>query len=110
MLFAQALLAKPPLIIMDEPTNGLDPYWMIQLAQLLQQLRKDGHSVIFSTHQLDIADSDADHILFLNNGQNVGEGRLPIYVVPVDRFTAHFIIVWVCYHHAEADNKKLCVI
>ncbi|OZB99027.1 ABC transporter ATP-binding protein [Paenibacillus sp. XY044] len=74
LLFAQALLAKPPLIIMDEPTNGLDPYWMIQLANLLQQIREEGHSVVFSTHQLDIADSVADHILFLNKGQNVGEG------------------------------------
>ncbi|MEY8745532.1 heme ABC exporter ATP-binding protein CcmA [Bacillales bacterium AN1005] len=74
VLFAQALLAKPPLLVMDEPTNGLDPFWMHEFAQLVKEIKQQGHMVVFSTHQLDIADDLADHIVFMNNGQNVGSG------------------------------------
>lgn len=62
VLFAQALLAKPPLLIMDEPTNGLDPFWMNEFVNLLQGIKKEGYSVVFSTHQLEIADKIADQI------------------------------------------------
>lgn len=75
ILFAQALLAEPPLLIMDEPTNGLDPYWMSEFVNLLQGIKKEGQTVIFSTHQLDIADQAADSLVFMNNGRNVGSGR-----------------------------------
>ncbi|MRN52708.1 ABC transporter ATP-binding protein [Paenibacillus monticola] len=74
ILYAQALLAKPPLLIMDEPTNGLDPFWMNEFVERLQNIKQEGHTVIFSTHQLEIADKAADHIVFLSNGRNVGEG------------------------------------
>jgi Cu-processing system ATP-binding protein len=74
ILLAQALLAKPPLLIMDEPTNGLDPFWMNEFVNRMQIIKKEGHTVIFSTHQLEIADQVADHIVFLSNGRNVGEG------------------------------------
>ncbi|WP_440119412.1 heme ABC exporter ATP-binding protein CcmA [Paenibacillus sp. QZ-Y1] len=74
VLFAQALLAKPPLLIMDEPTNGLDPFWMQELAQLIKGIKQEGHMVVFSTHQLEIADDIADQIVFMSNGRNVGDG------------------------------------
>ncbi|OPA72957.1 ABC transporter ATP-binding protein [Paenibacillus selenitireducens] len=76
ILFAQALLGKPPLLIMDEPTNGLDPFWMKSFVQLLLNLKREGHTVVFSTHQLEIADEVADQIVFLNKGRNVGEGSM----------------------------------
>ncbi|WP_438348062.1 ABC transporter ATP-binding protein [Paenibacillus sp. FA6] len=76
ILFAQAILAKPPLLIMDEPTNGLDPFWMNEFVRLLKNIKQEGHSVAFSTHQLEIADEVADHVVFLNNGRNVGEGSI----------------------------------
>jgi heme ABC exporter ATP-binding subunit CcmA len=76
ILFAQAILAKPPLLIMDEPTNGLDPFWMKEFVRLLKNIKQEGHTVAFSTHQLEIADDVADHIVFLNNGRNVGEGSI----------------------------------
>ncbi|WP_068618456.1 ABC transporter ATP-binding protein [Paenibacillus tuaregi] len=74
VLFAQAILAKPPLLIMDEPTNGLDPYWMRELTTLLHDLKQEGHTVLFSTHQLDLAGEAADDIIFMNGGGIVGEG------------------------------------
>lgn len=75
VLFAQALLAKPPLIILDEPTNGLDPYWMDTFMDLVRQAVASGQTVLFSTHQLQIAEALADRIVFLRDGQVVLAGN-----------------------------------
>jgi len=75
VLFAQALLAKPPLMIMDEPTNGLDPYWMETFVKLVRQAAADGQTVLFSTHQLQIAEALADRIVFLRDGSVVLDGK-----------------------------------
>jgi ABC-type multidrug transport system ATPase subunit len=74
LLFAQALLAEPPLIVMDEPTNGLDPYWMESFVKLVRQAAAGGQTVLFSTHQLPIAEALADRIVFLREGEIVLDG------------------------------------
>jgi ABC-type multidrug transport system ATPase subunit len=68
VLFAQAMLAKPPLLLLDEPTNGLDPYWLESFAQLVQKAAAGGQTIIFSTHQLQMAEALADRIVFLQDG------------------------------------------
>ncbi|WP_019638325.1 ABC transporter ATP-binding protein [Paenibacillus fonticola] len=89
ILFAQAILGKPPLLIMDEPTNGLDPYWMNEFVRLLQNIKQDGHTVLFSTHQLDIAEEVADYVVFLNNGRNYGEGTVEYFRQQHGAFPLH---------------------
>ncbi|MFD0711975.1 ABC transporter ATP-binding protein [Paenibacillus sp. GCM10027626] len=79
LLFAQALLAGPPLLIMDEPTNGLDPYWMDSFVELVRAVKREGHAVIFSTHQLQIADAVADDVIFLKAGQIARAGSIESY-------------------------------
>ncbi|MEK4358445.1 ABC transporter ATP-binding protein [Paenibacillus sp. FSL M7-1455] len=74
LLLAQAILAKPPLLLMDEPTNGLDPFWTREFIRLLDQVRQDGSTVIFSTHQLEVAGEAAEQVMFLNQGRVVGKG------------------------------------
>ncbi len=69
VLFAQALLAKPPLLVLDEPTNGLDPYWMESFVSLIRKVRAGGQTVIFSTHQLQMAEALADRIVLMNQGR-----------------------------------------
>lgn len=76
VLFAQAMLAKPALLIMDEPTNGLDPFWMKEFVHLLRGIKQEGHMVVFSTHQLEVANDIADQVMFMNQGCNVGEGTV----------------------------------
>lgn len=71
VLFAQALLAEPALIVMDEPTNGLDPYWMESFVRLVRQAAADGRTILFSTHQLPMAEALADRIVFLRDGKAV---------------------------------------
>jgi len=74
VLFAQALLANPPLIVLDEPTNGLDPYWMGSFVELVRQAAGNGQTILFSTHQLQIAEVLADRIVFLRDGNVVLDG------------------------------------
>ncbi|SMF65976.1 heme ABC exporter, ATP-binding protein CcmA [Paenibacillus uliginis N3/975] len=69
LLFAQAMLAKPPLLILDEPTNGLDPFWMDSFSALVRQNAKEGQTIVFSTHQLNVAEQTADQVIFLDAGQ-----------------------------------------
>jgi ABC-type multidrug transport system ATPase subunit len=69
LLFGQAILAKPPLLVLDEPTNGLDPYWMDAFVQLVLKAKADGHAIIYSTHQLPVAEASADEVVFLHNGE-----------------------------------------
>ncbi|MFH5185402.1 ABC transporter ATP-binding protein [Paenibacillus sp. TAB 01] len=76
LLFAQALLTKPPLLIMDEPTNGLDPYWLESFIALVASAKLAGHTIIFSTHQLEIAEAVADHVIFLKEGRVMEEGTI----------------------------------
>ncbi|MCD1261432.1 ABC transporter ATP-binding protein [Paenibacillus athensensis] len=68
LLFAQALLAEPALLLLDEPTNGLDPFWMDAFGQLIREAASSGQTVVFSTHQLNIAEAYADRALFMDAG------------------------------------------
>lgn len=76
LLFAQAVLADPALVVLDEPTNGLDPYWMDAFVDLVRGLKEDGQSVIFTTHQLQVADAVADRALFLMDGKVAQSGTV----------------------------------
>ncbi|CAM3476249.1 ABC transporter ATP-binding protein [Brevibacillus invocatus] len=79
LLFAQAIIANPALVVLDEPTNGLDPYWMDAFVDLVKGLKDAGQSVIFSTHQLQVADAASDRAIFLMNGQIVQSGTIDDY-------------------------------
>ncbi|MFC6334584.1 ABC transporter ATP-binding protein [Paenibacillus septentrionalis] len=69
LLLAQALLSNPSLLLLDEPTNGLDPYWMKRFVSIIHEAANQGAIVLFSTHQLQVAEAAADHIVFLDQGE-----------------------------------------
>lgn len=79
LLLAQALLARPPVLILDEPTNGLDPHWIRQFCNLMLRAKDNGQTVIFSTHDLYVAELIADEVLFLNRGQAISSGPISKY-------------------------------
>lgn len=68
LVFGQALLGKPKLLLLDEPTNGLDPFWVNAFVEVLQDIKKNGTIVIFSTHMMDVAAEIGDCILFMQDG------------------------------------------
>jgi ABC-2 type transport system ATP-binding protein len=70
---AQALLHDPQVLIMDEPTAGLDPN---QIRHFRENIRKLGRSktILISTHILQEVEAIADYVLFVHNGRMVFEG------------------------------------
>ncbi|MGM9929504.1 MAG: ABC transporter ATP-binding protein [Bacillus sp. (in: firmicutes)] len=67
--FAQALLADTSLIILDEPTNGLDPFWVYRFKEILQEEKKKGKAILFTTHILSLVEEIADKAAFLETGK-----------------------------------------
>lgn len=67
---AQALLSKPRLLILDEPTNGLDPSGIIEFRNLLKKLSKERNLAVFvSSHMLSEVQLLCDRVAFINNGE-----------------------------------------
>lgn len=71
---AQALLGNPKVIILDEPTVGLDPIQIIEIRDLITELGKN-HTVIFSSHILSEVQAICDQILMIANGKLVAFGE-----------------------------------
>jgi len=71
--FAQALVGNPPVLILDEPTVGLDPRQIIEIRNLIQRLGKK-HTVILSTHILQEVQAVCDRIIVINKGQLIADG------------------------------------
>lgn len=71
---AQALVHRPKVIILDEPTNGLDPKQIIQIRELIKGLAQD-HTVILSTHILPEVQVTCSRVLIINQGTVVAEGK-----------------------------------
>ncbi len=68
LLIARALVHKPQLVILDEPTVGLDPHIRRQLWETIKDLKKEGVTVILTTHYLDEAEYLADRVCILDQG------------------------------------------
>jgi len=66
---ACALVAKPPVLVLDEALNGLDPSSTARVIRVLDALRKEGTAVLLSTHVLDTLEKVADRIVLLKEGR-----------------------------------------
>ncbi len=72
-----ALLARPELLILDEPTNGLDPAGIQEMRTLVRELvDQDGATIILSSHLLDEVEKVCDRVAILNHGKLIAEGRV----------------------------------
>ncbi|HEX8432746.1 MAG TPA: ATP-binding cassette domain-containing protein [Longimicrobium sp.] len=74
--FITTVIHKPELLILDEPQSGLDPVNQEVLRDTILQHRKDGNTVIFSTHNMDQAEQLCEHVCIIAQGQKVLDGRL----------------------------------
>ena len=73
---AQALLGNPRLLILDEPTNGLDPAGIRELRTFLQALAKDGLAVFISSHLLSEIELLCDHVAIIRDGSVIKTGAI----------------------------------
>ncbi len=70
---AQALLGNPPVLILDEPTVGLDPKQIIEIRKLIKDLGRN-HTVILSSHILSEVQAVCERVIIINNGKLVADG------------------------------------
>jgi len=72
---AQAIMHKPDILILDEPTTGLDPNQIAEIRDLIKKIGKE-KTVIFSTHILSEVSATCDRAIIINNGKIVAEGNI----------------------------------
>ena len=70
-----AILTDPQFLILDEPTNGLDPDGINELLDLIRSLKAEGMTILVSSHQLLEISKVADHILILDKGKIQYDGE-----------------------------------
>jgi len=73
---AQALLGRPRVLLLDEPTTGLDPALRQTFYEILGELREDGATVLISSHALNELEDRAEHVLIMNRGVLVAQGTM----------------------------------
>ena len=73
---AQALLSEPKLLILDEPTNGLDPQGMKEVRELIQELSSEGVTIFISSHLLDEVQKVCSHVAMIRLGKLMTTGKV----------------------------------
>src|SRR3954465_12334434 len=73
---AQALINNPDLLILDEPTSGLDPIGRMKVREIIQRLKDEGKTVLFSSHELGEVETVCDRVAILNQGKLLISGRV----------------------------------
>jgi ABC-2 type transport system ATP-binding protein len=66
---SKALLANPPIVLLDEPTLGLDPQAARKVRELISQLKEEGHTILLTTHYMEEADQLSDRIGIIDQGK-----------------------------------------
>jgi ABC-type multidrug transport system, ATPase component len=70
-----ALLGSPKALILDEPTNGLDPEGIAEIRELIKQLGSEGHTIVLASHLLDEVEKVCDHVAILKSGDLLTSGK-----------------------------------
>ena len=73
---AAALLSNPPVLILDEPTNGLDPEGIAEVRSLIRNIAKQGKTIIMASHLLDEVQKVCTHFCVLRKGKKLHEGSV----------------------------------
>jgi ABC-2 type transport system ATP-binding protein len=74
LALACAIVGRPELVFLDEPTAGMDPQGRRLVWELIRALRRDGVSVLLTTHLMEEAEELADHVVIIDGGQVVAQG------------------------------------
>ncbi len=77
LTLARALMHRPRLLILDEPTAGVDIELRLELWQYIEKINSEGTSVMLTTHYLEEAERLCDHIAFINHGEIAAQGTIP---------------------------------
>ncbi|MBM4143144.1 MAG: ABC transporter ATP-binding protein [Lentisphaerae bacterium] len=89
----QALVNDPDIVILDEPTNGLDPFARMAFREIIRGLRARGKTVFFSSHELSEVELVCDRLAIIAGGRLVTEGAASGLVPEGERLERHFMRV-----------------
>ncbi|MBK8090249.1 MAG: ABC transporter ATP-binding protein [Chitinophagaceae bacterium] len=84
LAIAAALLGDPQILVLDEPTNGLDPVGIMEIRELIIELSKKGHTIIMASHLLDEVEKVCTHVAILKTGTLVTSGSVDDVLVDED--------------------------
>ena len=84
LAIAAALLGDPQILVLDEPTNGLDPVGIMEIRELIIELSKKGHTIIMASHLLDEVEKVCTHVAILKLGTLVTSGSVEDVLVDED--------------------------
>lgn len=73
---AAALINRPELLVLDEPFSGLDPIGVETMAEVLRERAREGATVVFSSHQLDLVEDLCEDVAIIRQGRIVRQGRV----------------------------------
>lgn len=76
LAIAAALLGDPKVLVLDEPTNGLDPVGIAEIRELIIELRHSGHTIIMASHLLDEVEKVCTHVAILKTGELLTTGEV----------------------------------
>jgi ABC-2 type transport system ATP-binding protein len=76
LAIAQAMLGRPDLLVLDEPTNGLDPPQIHAMRDVLRRYARDGRAVLVSSHLLAEVEQTCDHVVVMHRGRVVADGTV----------------------------------
>ncbi len=75
LAIASALLNDPEILILDEPTNGLDPQGIHEIRQIIKKIAANGTTILLASHLLDEVEKVCSHVVVIRNGIKLYEGR-----------------------------------
>ena len=81
LAIASALLNDPEILILDEPTNGLDPQGIHEIRQIIKDIAKNGTTILLASHLLDEVEKVCTHVLIIRNGIKLYSGSVDNMVV-----------------------------
>lgn len=76
LAIAAALLGNPPVLVFDEPTNGLDPVGIAEIRELIRKLASQGKTIIMASHLLDEVEKVCTHVAIMKKGQLLASGNV----------------------------------
>ena len=98
LAIAACLLGNPDVLVLDEPTNGLDPVGIAEIRELIKQLQREGKTIIMASHLLDEVEKVCSHVAILKKGELIATG-------PVNEILATEDIVEVSADNLPALEK-----
>ncbi|MDO5656420.1 MAG: ATP-binding cassette domain-containing protein [Flavobacteriaceae bacterium] len=95
---AQAIIHQPKILILDEPTNGLDPNQIIEIRNLIREVGKD-KTIILSTHIMQEVEALCSRVVLLNKGQKLTD-------TSIEEFRGNFASLEEAFHELTLQSKK----